>query len=66
MVEFETTLLIWKCSMAEEACQQIHLQGSSLLRHCDLNILKEGVHLAKNNCYPFTYLPACPPVCMEQ
>jgi hypothetical protein len=65
MVEFGTTLLLRKFSLAEEACQQLRLEGSSLLSHCDLNIHKEGVHLAKSDCYPFTYLPACPPVCME-
>jgi len=65
MVEFGTTLLM-KFSLAEEACQQLRLQGSSLLSHCDLNIRKEGVHLAKSDSYPFTYLPASPPVCMKQ
>jgi len=66
MVEFGTTLLHRKFPLPEEACQQLHLQGSSLLSHCDMNIHKEGVCLAKSGCYPVTYLPACPPVCMEQ
>jgi len=66
MVEFGTTLLLGKFSLAEEACRQLHLQGSSLISHCDLNIHKEGVHLAKSDCYPFTHLPAYPLVCMEE
>jgi hypothetical protein len=44
-VEFGISLLLRKFSLAEEACQQLHLQGSRLLRLYDSNIHKEGVCL---------------------